>query len=184
VPETPKFLDERREDFLGDVVEIGRLRHEPPDPSPDQRLVEGPELLPILVIIVTYEAIQEAKWGINTRHQRLGPKNSTAAIAQDHPRRARKKGAYERADTTSKASHHRGRDDGDIERHIRDMLTSQPPPKKSLPWRVGRSLIRPRSWPAPVRRDRAGYQTVEGQAVQRESGDFVARIWTGGTRAG
>jgi peptide deformylase len=34
------------------------------------------------------------------------------------------------------------------------------------------------------RRIRARYQTVEGQAVRRESGDIVARIWTGGTRAG
>jgi peptide deformylase len=31
---------------------------------------------------------------------------------------------------------------------------------------------------------RARYQTVEGQAVRRESGDVVARIWPGGTRAG
>jgi peptide deformylase len=30
----------------------------------------------------------------------------------------------------------------------------------------------------------ARYQTVEGQTVRRESGDVVARIWPGGTRAG
>jgi peptide deformylase len=34
------------------------------------------------------------------------------------------------------------------------------------------------------RRIRARYQTVEGQAVRRESGDVVARIWPGGMRAG
>jgi peptide deformylase len=34
------------------------------------------------------------------------------------------------------------------------------------------------------RRIRARYQTVEGQAVRRESGDVVARLWPGGTRAG
>jgi hypothetical protein len=61
-----KALEQRLEDFLHDVLDVGWLRHEPPDPSPDQRIIEIAELLPGVVILGAQEPIQEAERGIHT----------------------------------------------------------------------------------------------------------------------
>jgi hypothetical protein len=69
VLETGKPLDQRLEDLLRDVVDGIWPRHEPPDPSPDQRLVEAAALSPGLVILGTLKAIQKADRGIGRGHE-------------------------------------------------------------------------------------------------------------------
>jgi hypothetical protein len=63
-----KAFEQSLENFLDDVVDGVRLRHQSTDPSPDQRLIEDAELTPGLVIIVTQEPIQEAERGIDRGH--------------------------------------------------------------------------------------------------------------------
>jgi hypothetical protein len=63
-----KPFEHSLENFLDDVIDSVRLRHQSTDPSPDQRLIEDAELTPGLGIIVTQELIQEAERGIESGH--------------------------------------------------------------------------------------------------------------------
>ena len=60
-------LDQRFEDFLRDVVDGVRPRHEPPDPSPNQRIVEVAESFPRLVILVELQdaEVEKANGGVS-----------------------------------------------------------------------------------------------------------------------